>query len=97
MSCDTLLLLGCDFAWRQFYPEKARIIQVDVEPTHLGRRRRRRQSDTLISFATPNRTHGSRVSRRQRGTTYEGHRNTWQACGDQSWGKDSPAVSCQSY
>src|ERR1700722_4473962 len=38
MSCDTLLLLGCDFAWRQFYPEKARIIQVDVEPTHLGRR-----------------------------------------------------------
>ena len=38
MSCDTLLLLGCDFAWRQFYPEKARIIQVDIEPTHLGRR-----------------------------------------------------------
>src|ERR1700733_9795559 len=38
MSCDTLLLLGCDFAWRQFYPEKARMIQVDVEPTHLGRR-----------------------------------------------------------
>src|SRR3984885_7076992 len=38
MSCDTLLLLGCDFAWRQFYPEKARIVQVDIEPTHLGRR-----------------------------------------------------------
>jgi pyruvate dehydrogenase (quinone) len=38
MGCDTLLLLGCDFAWRQFYPEKARIIQVDIEPTHLGRR-----------------------------------------------------------
>jgi pyruvate dehydrogenase (quinone) len=37
-ECDTLLLLGCDFAWRQFYPEKARIIQVDIDPTHLGRR-----------------------------------------------------------
>ncbi len=37
-SCDTLLLLGCDFAWRQFYPDKARIIQVDSDPTHLGRR-----------------------------------------------------------
>jgi pyruvate dehydrogenase (quinone) len=38
MDCDALLLLGCDFAWRQFYPEKARIVQVDIEPTHLGRR-----------------------------------------------------------
>jgi pyruvate dehydrogenase (quinone) len=38
MDCDALLLLGCDFAWRQFYPEKARIVQIDIEPTHLGRR-----------------------------------------------------------
>ncbi|MEC3948323.1 thiamine pyrophosphate-dependent enzyme [Sphingobium sp. HWE2-09] len=38
MSCDTLLLLGCDFAWRQYYPEKATIIQVDIDGTHLGRR-----------------------------------------------------------
>jgi pyruvate dehydrogenase (quinone) len=38
MSCDTLLLLGCDFAWRQFYPAHARIVQIDIEPTHLGRR-----------------------------------------------------------
>ena len=38
MSCDTLLLLGCDFAWRQFYPNNARIAQVDIDPTHLGRR-----------------------------------------------------------
>jgi pyruvate dehydrogenase (quinone) len=37
-TCDTLLLLGCDFAWRQFYPEGARIVQVDIDPTHLGRR-----------------------------------------------------------
>jgi pyruvate dehydrogenase (quinone) len=36
--CDTLLLLGCDFAWRQFYPDDARIVQVDIDATHLGRR-----------------------------------------------------------
>lgn len=38
MECDTLLLLGCDFAWRQFYPEKAKIIQIDIDATHIGRR-----------------------------------------------------------
>lgn len=38
MACDTLLLLGCDFAWRQFYPDHARIVQIDIDPTHLGRR-----------------------------------------------------------
>jgi pyruvate dehydrogenase (quinone) len=38
MSCDTLLLLGCDFAWRQFYPSKAKIIQIDIDGAHLGRR-----------------------------------------------------------
>jgi pyruvate dehydrogenase (quinone) len=37
-DCDTLLLLGADFAWRQFYPDKAKIVQIDIEPTHLGRR-----------------------------------------------------------
>lgn len=37
-SCDTLLLLGCDFAWTQYYPDKAKIIQLDIDPAHLGRR-----------------------------------------------------------
>ena len=37
-ECDTLVLLGCDFAWRQFYPAHARVIQIDLDPTHLGRR-----------------------------------------------------------
>jgi pyruvate dehydrogenase (quinone) len=37
-DCDTLLLLGCDFAWRQFYPARAKIIQIDVDGAHLGRR-----------------------------------------------------------
>ncbi len=38
LDCDTLVLLGADFAWRQFYPDKATIVQVDSDPTHLGQR-----------------------------------------------------------
>ena len=38
LGCDTLLLLGADFAWRQFYPDRAKIVQIDIDPTHLGRR-----------------------------------------------------------
>jgi pyruvate dehydrogenase (quinone) len=38
LECDTLLMLGADFAWRQFYPDKAKIVQIDLDPTHLGRR-----------------------------------------------------------
>jgi pyruvate dehydrogenase (quinone) len=38
LDCDVLLLLGADFAWTQFYPDKAKIIQIDVDPTHIGRR-----------------------------------------------------------
>lgn len=38
LDCDTLLLLGADFAWRQFYPDKAKIVQIDIDPTHIGRR-----------------------------------------------------------
>ena len=37
-QCETLVLLGCDFAWRQFYPKDEKIIQIDIDPTHLGRR-----------------------------------------------------------
>lgn len=35
---DILLCLGTDFAWTQFYPEGKRVIQIDSDPTHLGRR-----------------------------------------------------------
>lgn len=37
-SCDTLLMLGTDFPYRQFYPGNARIIQVDLRPEAIGRR-----------------------------------------------------------
>src|SRR6266446_6363243 len=38
LDCDVLLLLGADFAWSQFYPNRATIIQIDLDPTHIGRR-----------------------------------------------------------
>jgi pyruvate dehydrogenase (quinone) len=37
-ECDTLLLLGTDFPYRQFYPEHARIAQVDLRAESLGNR-----------------------------------------------------------
>ncbi len=36
--CDLLLMLGTDFPYRQFYPSKAKIIQVDIRGEQLGRR-----------------------------------------------------------
>jgi len=40
MECDTLLMLGTDFPYTQFYPEKATVIQVDRRGENLGRRTR---------------------------------------------------------
>jgi len=37
-DCDTLLMLGTDFPYQQFYPEKATIIQVDIRGEQIGRR-----------------------------------------------------------
>ncbi|PKH19330.1 pyruvate dehydrogenase [Pseudomonas sp. 43NM1] len=38
LNCDTLVMLGTDFPYRQFYPTDATIIQVDHNPEALGRR-----------------------------------------------------------
>ncbi|WP_095011793.1 thiamine pyrophosphate-dependent enzyme [Tsuneonella mangrovi] len=37
-TADLVLCLGCDFAYGQFWPEQAKVVQVDIDPTHLGRR-----------------------------------------------------------
>jgi pyruvate dehydrogenase (quinone) len=36
--CDALLMLGTDFPYRPFYPEDARVVQVDIRGEHIGRR-----------------------------------------------------------
>jgi pyruvate dehydrogenase (quinone) len=38
MACDVLLMLGTDFPYRQFYPVKAKVAQIDLIPENLGRR-----------------------------------------------------------
>jgi len=38
LDCDTLIMLGTDFPYRQFYPTDATIIQIDRDPQALGRR-----------------------------------------------------------
>ena len=37
-ACDTLLMLGTDFPYRQFYPDNARIAQIDIRGENIGRR-----------------------------------------------------------
>jgi pyruvate dehydrogenase (quinone) len=38
LNCDTLLMLGTSFPYRNFYPEKAKVVQIDHDPSQLGRR-----------------------------------------------------------
>lgn len=37
-DCDALVMLGTDFPYRNFYPAKAKIIQIDRDPAALGKR-----------------------------------------------------------
>jgi pyruvate dehydrogenase (quinone) len=39
-DCDTLLMLGTDFPYQQFYPPDAKTIQIDLRREQLGRRAR---------------------------------------------------------
>jgi pyruvate dehydrogenase (quinone) len=38
LDCDVLLILGSDFPYRQFYPKRARIAQLDIRAEQIGRR-----------------------------------------------------------
>ncbi|MFJ8300828.1 thiamine pyrophosphate-dependent enzyme [Streptomyces sp. NPDC094447] len=37
-SCDTLILLGTDFPYRDWYPKDCRVVQIDTREERLGRR-----------------------------------------------------------
>jgi pyruvate oxidase len=37
-NCDLLVMLGTDFPYSEYYPEKAKVIQVDKNILHMGRR-----------------------------------------------------------
>jgi pyruvate dehydrogenase (quinone) len=38
MDCDTLLMIGTDFPYQEFYPKDATVIQIDIRGEQLGRR-----------------------------------------------------------
>jgi pyruvate dehydrogenase (quinone) len=38
MNCEALLMLGTDFPYPQFFPKKAKILQVDLRGEQIGRR-----------------------------------------------------------
>jgi pyruvate dehydrogenase (quinone) len=40
MNCDLLLMIGTDFPYQQFFPPRARIVQIDIRGEQLGRRAR---------------------------------------------------------
>lgn len=37
-GCDLLVMVGTDFPYLDFYPENAKVIQIDIESTRIGRR-----------------------------------------------------------
>jgi pyruvate dehydrogenase (quinone) len=38
MSCETLLMIGTDFPYQQFFPKNATIVQIDLRGEQIGRR-----------------------------------------------------------
>ena len=38
MNCNTLLMIGTDFPYQQFFPKRATVIQIDIRGEQLGRR-----------------------------------------------------------
>lgn len=39
-ECDLLVMAGTDFPYHDFYPESARVVQIDRRPTQVGKRQR---------------------------------------------------------
>jgi len=37
-GADLLLMVGTDFPYKEFYPEKATVVQIDADGSHIGRR-----------------------------------------------------------
>ena len=37
-ECEALLVIGSDFAFREYYPENIPVIQIDIDPSRIGRR-----------------------------------------------------------
>ena len=66
LDCEVLLLLGADFAWTQFYPNKATIIQIDLDRTGQSHRHDTRPRAALVLGRAGAPSH----SQRPRGVDY---------------------------
>ncbi|HOW94232.1 MAG TPA: ubiquinone-dependent pyruvate dehydrogenase [Mycolicibacterium fallax] len=75
-DADVLLMLGTDFPYRQFYPPRARVIQVDQRGEHIGRRTRvdvalvGSVKDTLTQLNTTLRPHADSAHLQRSRQTY---------------------------
>jgi len=70
MNCDTLLVIGTDFPYRQFFPEDATVVQIDVRGEQLGRR-----SKVDFGFVGDTRTTLRALLPRLEQNQYEAHLN----------------------
>ena len=65
-DCDLLIMVGTDFPYRDFYPSGAMTIQIDIQPTQIGRRHP--VDIALVGHAGPTLAHlTSLVSKPERG------------------------------
>src|SRR5271155_4493040 len=68
MNCDTLLMIGTDFPYRQFLPKNATVVQIDVRGEQLGRR-----SKVDFGFVGDTKTTLQKLSPRLKQNQYEAH------------------------
>ena len=76
-DADLVISLGCDFAYTQFYPDGKKIVQIDIDPTHLGRRSAIHlglvgDAKTTIAALLP------LVAAKTSGSHLEAHQKQWQ-------------------
>src|SRR5271155_3379393 len=68
MNCDTLLMIGTDFPYRQFLPKDATVVQIDLRGEQLGRR-----SKVDFGFVGDTKTTLRALSHRLEQNQYEKH------------------------
>ncbi len=50
-ECDLLIMVGTDFPYHDFYPQKAKTLQIDIQPTQIGKRQH--VDAALVGHAAP--------------------------------------------
>ena len=94
-ECDLLIMIGTDFPYRDFYPDSARTVQIDWEPTRIGRRHP--VDIGLVAHAGPTLAAlTERVTRRETGSFLEAiqaEMGRWRKSRDQDERSDSMPIA----